>query len=265
MSPGLARAFKERLLNRFATVNEAPVLVLGNQKCGTTPIAALLAQAVGSSVTLDIRGIYEPVQTRLHRGELTFDSFVADNRLDFSREIVKEPNLTFLYEELSARFPASSMVFINRDPRTNIKSILNRLSLPGDIHELNEALLREVSPEWRLALDGSWLGLEGGNYIEMLAARWNLAADTYLENAADMPLVLYEDFFRNKVGEIYRLAERLGLRPINDISGSVDRQYQPRGDKSITVEDFFGTENLSSIERICGERMREFGYTPRAG
>ena len=260
----LIESFKKSLLNKVTKVNSAPIFILGNPKTGTTVIAALLAQSVGVSVTLDIRGMRDPVRTDLYRKKITLEDFVSSNKLDFSRKIIKDPNLTYLYDDLSKCFPASKSIFINRDPRSNIRSILNRLSLPGHLPQLQDSYLETLPPGWK-GLTGSWLGLKGENYIEMLAARWNLAADVYLENEGNLTLIRYEDFCRDKCGEIYRLAERVGLTPVNDISNETNKQYQSRGNREISWLDFFGPDNLARIERICGDRMKKFGYVPSEG
>jgi hypothetical protein len=75
-----------------------------------------------------------------------------------------------------------------------------------------------------------------------------------------MVLIRYEDFLEDKTGEIARLAERLGLARINDISDKVDTQYQPRGNRGIDWHTFFGEGNLKRIERICSDRMHLLGY-----
>lgn len=256
---------KRRLLNKLARVNPDPVLVLGNQKTGTTAIAALLAEATGMSATLDIHRAREFGQLhtrRVYEGKVSFEDYVRRNKLAFSRNLVKDPNLIYIYDDLARHFPDSSKIFINRDPRSNIRSILNRLVLPGDLPELEESHLADIAAGWQLTLNGSWMGLNGDNYIEMLAARWNLATDTYLKNADNMTLIRYEDFCEDKAGEIYRLTERVGLEPVNDVSGKVDRQYQRRGDRRVSWVDFFGPDNLARIEHICGERMEKFGYMP---
>lgn len=117
-----------------------------------------------------------------------------------------------------------------------------------------------LRPEWRLGLDGKWQGLEGDNYIEVMAARWNLAADMYLDHNDEMILIRYEDFLKDKIGSIQQLATTLGLKPFKDISSKLDLEYQPRGDRNVTWIKFFGEKNLERIERICGSKMEPFGY-----
>ncbi len=94
----------------------------------------------------------------------------------------------------------------------------------------------------------------------MLAQRWNYIADLHADNSARMLLIRYEDFSRDKIGELERLAETLGLEKKRDVSGRVNVQFQPAGDRSVRWDQFFGTENLSRIERICADRMKRFGY-----
>jgi hypothetical protein len=78
-----------------------------------------------------------------------------------------------------------------------------------------------------------------------------------------MTLVRYEDFVKDKVGEITRLVRRMGLESVNDINGEVNVQYKPRGrNRDIPWDEFFGSENLARIEAICGKSMKRLGYSP---
>jgi hypothetical protein len=249
----------------FAKVRPDPIILLGNQKSGTTAIAALLAEMTGLSATLDLeKEMKDPVIDRVKTGGLSMREFVARNKLDFSREIIKEPSLSPYYPELAAEFPRARFVMVIRDPRDNIRSILNRLKISGSLSNIPERERARVSRAWELILDGRWLGLDGGNYIAMLAQRWNYIVDLYLANPDRMILVKYEDFSKNKIGKLDELASALGLEKRNDVSSRVDVQFQPAGDRNVRWKDFFGPENLSAIERICGDRMRGLGYPPSA-
>jgi hypothetical protein len=241
--------------------NPNAVIGLGNQKSGTTAIAALLARHTNSTVTLDLPDIAGPVKIKLKAGEVPFQSFVRRNASELSRDIIKEPNLTFFYDELRSTFPRARYLMMVRDPRQNIRSILNRLQLPGDLDGLNEKWMARVHPNWKADIEGKWLGLVGADYIEVLAARWNLSADVYLSHRDEMLLVRYEDFDAAKAAVIVNLARRLGLPAKRDIRGEVDRQYQPRGDRVVPLDTFFGTKNLTRIVHSCSERMAAFGYS----
>jgi sulfotransferase family protein len=256
----LVRAYRART----ARVNPAPLFILGNQKSGTSAIAALLARATGKSVTIDIFFRYrEHLQERLLRQEMGFGDFIRWTRVCFSTEIVKEPSLTFFYGDLKSFFPQSRFIFVLRDPRDNIRSILNRLRIPGDLPELDahhQEALRD-KPGWALLMDGTLVGCGGGTYIERLAKRWQRAADVY-GRGDGMVLVRYEDFMRDKAGAIRRLARAVSLEPTHDLGRYVDVPYQPRGQREVSWRDFFGPDNLRRIESICGDRMISLGYEP---
>ncbi len=146
------------------------------------------------------------------------------------------------------------------DPRDNIRSILNRLNLPGNLRKFNVRWSR-IDKNWKPIFYANYWGFkEYKHYIDFLAARWNLAADVYLRNSSKMVLVRYEDFCSDKVGVIEEIASKLGIEKKNDISDKVDVQYQPRGDRNISWLDFFGIENLLRIEKICKDNMKKFGY-----
>lgn len=259
-----ARALLLALRSRFARVQPAPVFVLGNQRSGTSVIAALLAHASGSTLTLDIRrAIADPaVQLRLRFGLESFDDFVERHRFEFSRQIVKEPALTFLYEAVHRRFPSSRFVFVARDPRENIRSILDRLDVPGSLDELDSNRVPELarSPAWRLVLDSAWLGQAATHYIDGLAQRWNHAADVYLRNSDRMVLVRYEDFLGDKRGTIEHVAIRCGLAVVASALEVADLPYQRAGRRGGDWASFFGNRNLGRIHSACAERMKLLGY-----
>ena len=245
----------------WCRVNERPVLVLGNQKSGTTAVAALLARMAGASVTLDLTlEVLRPKWEELRDCSLSFDHFIEHNKPSFSRDIIKDPGLTVFFDELAARFPEARFVFIVRDPRDNIRSILDRLQVPGSIRQLEPAHWAGITRAWRQVLDGGWLGLDGEDFIDMLARRWNLLADTYLTNSNKLHLVRYEDFIRSKVAVIAGLAEALGLPQRHDIARIVDRPFQPPGNASVAWDAYFGRRNLDRINHVCRTRMDRFGY-----
>jgi len=252
-----------RLRGIPARVEPRPILVLGNPKSGTTAIAGLLSEMTGLSVTLDlVREVKRPTYQHVRAGRMSIDAFVRRNKFDFSRRIIKEPNFVVIFDQLRTRFPGAKLVFVVRDPRDNLRSVLNRLRLPGDFERLDQPY-RGVNPRaWNLYLDGRWVGIEADHYIDVLAGRWKLAADTYLAHRDVMERIRYEDFEQDKAEEIGRLAERLGLSRRHDILDKVDFPYQPAGDRGVDWPTFFGIRNLQRIERVCGKTMRQLGYRP---
>ncbi len=249
-----------------ASPHPRPVFILGHQKSGTSAVAALLAEMTLSSVAVDlVNEDRRPSYQRVVSGEMSFERFVRRNRLDFSCDIVKEPNLTLLYPELCTRFPRAPKIMVVRDPRTTIKSVLNRLGFPGDRADLTTREKRLVRRGWDLALDPTWLGLHGTTYIEVLAARWVYYADVYLNHRDDMELVRYEDFRSDKIAELKRLAHAVGLVPRASISHLLEVQFQPRGDEATPIHEFFSAENLAIIEKVCGASMADLGYSVGVG
>ncbi|MGH0035726.1 MAG: sulfotransferase family protein [Myxococcota bacterium] len=248
---------------RAASLAEAPVFVLGHQKSGTSAIAALLGEVSGLPATVDLqREVHKPSYLELSSGRTTFERFVQRNRLDFSRPIIKEANLTPYREELVRCFPGARFVFVVRDPRDNIRSILNRLDVRGDLDELQPGDPLLPNPGWRLILRPGWLEIEGRNYVERLAARWVRFAHTYWEAPGQFELIRYEDFMASKAAVIEDLARRLGLPTLRDISSRVDVQYQPRGNKGVDWLEFFGKRNLAWIDQRCSGWLERFGYRP---
>lgn len=251
----------ESLLNMVKrNINTRPVIILGNQKTGTSAVASLVGRAANATVTIDIRGICEPVFSNILAGRISYEDFVKKNRKDFSTDIIKEPALTFIFSNVYSLFPDATYGFIMRDPRDNIRSILNRIGVEGNHREITYDLIANCDPNWRGIVTGIWLEPKGDGYIDTLAIRWMHAAQVYSENASFMKLIKYEDFVSNKCEEIYIFTKELGLKVVNDISQYVDIQYQPPGDHSKSWLEFFGEENLAIIERRCASMMNTFAY-----
>jgi hypothetical protein len=262
------RTLRQMYRHRTARVCARPVLVGGNQKSGTTAIAALLAKATGLGFSndpfwyiarFDAR---ETIVQDLLAAPRTLPEVVDRYRAYFAAGVIKDPNFSFLYPQLRERFPDSPRLFIVRDPRQNIRSILNRVRIDGRLEALGPEHQRLLEREkgWRSIFSGEGLGLDGGCHIARLAQRWNLAVERYLQQQDDVRLVRYEDFLADKAGFIHALAGQLGLDVCVDVRAEQDRQYQPRGDRSVPMETFFGKRNLALIESICADGLSRFGY-----
>jgi hypothetical protein len=244
-------------------VNRRPVFVLGNQKSGTTAIASLLGMCTGLSVSIDLRReVGKQYFLRIVHHGVPFRKLVARNRKDFSRDIIKDPNLALFYDELRAGFPDAKYVMIIRDPRDNIRSILNRVNVPGNLAAMGTSSDYRIDPGFEIVLGPHWPCIKPRqHYIEQLAERWNRFCDVYTQNRNDITLIRYEDFNRDKEQSITNLARSLGFEPRYRIGEKVDRQFQSRGDREITWDKFFGEKNLSRIEKLCGSRMKQTGYS----
>jgi hypothetical protein len=255
------QAVRKWVRRQLATVNEAPLFVLGNQKSGTTAIAVLLAKRTGQSVTWDLATSHSGLLTAIHDGRMPIDALIDEEVLAFSRDVIKDPDLTLLYDALSDRFPAAQFVMIIRDPRDNIRSILDRLGLPGRPEQHTHDGYEELPEGWKRVLNGNRLDMDESTYIDRLAERWRIMARVYLENKGNLELIRYEDFLSDKVAAIDDLAHRLGLPRKASIEDQVDQQFQPRGKRrNMDWLSVYGERNLERIEKRCRAPMRELGY-----
>jgi Sulfotransferase family len=244
---------------RFARIHERPVIVLGNQKSGTSAFAHLLADFGGLSKTIDIPPLWGPELFQMMNEQLNFQRVVEQHKVYFSTELIKEPNMTFIAGQVLKMFPQARYLFVLRDPRDNIRSMLNRMEIPGHLIRLDDSYL--TTEMHKLVFDAStWGGDKSENYICALAHKWNASTDQFLPYRDRFILAKYEDFVADKYGVIKEIAKQLDIIPKFDISAKLNIQYQPRGNRNIDLIDFFGPDNLKHIERICGSRMTPFGY-----
>ncbi|MCH8532311.1 MAG: sulfotransferase [Saccharospirillum sp.] len=253
-------------LNGILPINpKAPSVIIGGMpKSGTTAIAKLLASLAGLSASSDPMyqidvGVGKGPRNALYRGDITLAEVWKRYRQCFNGELVKDPNFPFFIDELFALFPTTKQVFIVRDPRDNIRSILDRLSLNGQTQEIDHAY-QSVTGTWRNVLEGYKPTLPGTGHLEKMAWRWRVCTENYLAQKNNMTLIQYEAFRQNKKSEIESLAHQLGLECKHDISGLIDVQYQPKGKHISDWESYFGPDSLNSINEIVGPYLGVFGY-----
>ena len=254
----------KKIKSFFSKVNSSPIFILGNPKSGTTVIANLLSKATNQSLTSDFQNAikHTTLQLELDFKLLNFNNFIKQYKYEFSKEIIKEPFLSFYTEELIKSFPNAKFIWIVRNPYQNIRSILNRLKIPGNLPKINFNNFAELEkkPAWKLNLQSKMFGYNSSNYIEALAFRWNYAINIYKQNLDKIILVKYEDFIIDKKKYIDGLALDLGFTIQTDISNYVNIQYQPKGNAEIDLKEFFGEKNYKIIERLCKENMKKLGY-----
>lgn len=251
------------LVYRFYPPTQAPVFVLGNQKAGTSAIAALLARACGLSYDIDLGGLRIPEYEEIYADRSKLSAVLAKRAgVEFSKGLVKEPNLTFLLPELLRLHPRSRIVFVVRDPRANIRSILNRLQIPGDLDAIDRTDYPELSPMWEAILFNHWVGNPDRplNYVARSAERWQQATNLLEAHSHRVEHIRYEDFLVDKSKAIQQLAESLGLPAPHDIRRWVDVQFQPAGKPVSDYQAFFGATNLAAIEQECANGMHLLNY-----
>jgi len=253
----------QRLRRLSSTINDEPIIVLGNQKSGTSAVVCLLGEASKRSYTNDIFTWFGEAESSVLDGQLPFDEFVQTARYYFSKTFIKDPGLTFIFNQLDERFPSAKYVFVIRHPLTNIRSILNRLNIPGDLEDLRDEhweYVRTARPNWRPVLTGQSGGYLNGNYIERLAHRCRLALELAASDQNRWKIVRYEDFVADKAATISRTLEWLGFSTVADISSIVDKPFQPASAVVTPPMEFFGERNHKLIVDICSSSMSKHGY-----
>ena len=256
------RRVRRAVLSLTCRINEAPVIVLGNHKSGTSAIAALLALSAGATCAIDlIQEERRPTFDKVFKHEASFESLVRRNRVEFAQDIIKEPNLTVLAPMIRQRFPAARIILVVRDPRENVRSICNWLGWPGHLAQLPDRALGELSAVKRLVVTNTWLGLSDSHYITNLAERWSICA-RIAQDLDGVVVARYEDFLQDKAGFVEWLGGQVGLPSAHNVGTAADHQFQPAG-RPAAWDGFFG-DNLADLVECCREPMRFLGYDPRA-
>ncbi len=243
----------------FKIRNKIPIIVFGHQKSGTTAIAKLLGKSTDKTVCIDPFYLTKEKQYQLpiiYKDKKGLKDYIKKNAYLYSQDIIKDPEFVFFYDELKQIYPQSKFVFIIRNPFDNIKSILDRLKIIGDIEHFDEKLYSEVTDtwDWKMIINGELTNIKSENIIETLSLRWLYCANLYLKHKNEFLLVKYEDFKKEKQEVINKIAEDLGIDKKQDISLFVNNQYQRRGgNTNVSAEFFFSKKNYEIIEQICNE------------
>lgn len=238
------------------------VLIIGMPKSGTTAVAKLFGACSGLTVCsdpfnqLDQRGI--EFRKELFSNKISLEQLWRRHRTSFSGEVVKDPNFPLMMDQLLTFRPEAKKVFLIRNPYQNIRSILNRLGIPGHQDQIDSS--SGIPKTWSFLLTGSTPSMPGASYIERLAWRWRVSTEGYLDHKEQCILIRYEDFNQNKVESIKSLVKECGLAPRNIIEHLVDHQFQPKGAPATDLRSFFGGSNWAKIDEITGPLLHEFRY-----
>lgn len=256
------RECRDEIAARLATPHPDPILVLGTQKSGTTAVAALLGLASRQAVSLDlVRDLRRPTAMLVAEGGLAFGRFVRRHAVDFSRPIVKEPNLTFLLPWILQRWPRARMLFVVRNPLQTVRSVLDRLGLRGDRDTLDPRA--EIPPGWRPVLDSRWVGAEGDGVLAQLGGRARIAAEIALATLQARPattrVLTYEAFLRDKAGAIRAVAADLGLPSDGEIESHLETPFQPVGRGERDPRRFFGDALPGLMRSVRGPAWASLG------
>ena len=244
------RASLIRALDRWPCTDRKYLLV-GSESSGTTAVADFLFKG-DSGVRYLQEGrqqwVWEVYQ-RVYAGQARVRDYPRLQLFD----AIKVPGFAMIIKQFRAEFPDTRVAYMVRDPRDFVSSAFRTWSVrgvsdPSDIPWVSE----------------DWLGIPNVDPVERLCLRWK----SYLRSASDAGDVLfvrYEDFYDDKLATIGDMAGRLGLpfdaervaaRKDTQISGV--RGYVPRGPG--TWKESLANDQVSTVERICADEMKEWGY-----
>ena len=252
-----------RILMRISAGDacEAPILIFGNQKTGTSAIASLLGLASDRTFCIDVFFRFRSLEVKLLKRKISFSEFYHCASGYMSNQIVKEPEFILFARDLKEYLPRSRMVVVARNPRDNIKSILSRLDI--DSYSANSPAcevacrLPKNQPLWSLMFDRQLMPYDcTGSVLDVLINRWNFCADTTISVRESGALIVwYEDFISDKQSVIEALCTKLDLRCKKMSEQILSRQYQPPGTRS-NATDFFSHDQLQQIDQRCEEKLR---------
>ncbi len=240
------------------------LVVLGHQKSGTTAIAALIARAAGIEYSND--PLYRAdwgegnLVNQLLSNKLKLKTAVKKRPQLFCASIIKDPDLSFIPDQVFEVFTRARVIYVVRDPRQTIRSIADRLRLTID--DLSNSDLPQNLPNrhWRLILEGRLPHVNGHSIAERLAFRWKDALNTCRNLQKNLSFIRYEDFLMNKVAFINNLVYSCGLDVRSPIDQDVDRNFQQPGDSKTNPFKRLGRDNIEAIEAIVGEYLESVGY-----
>lgn len=243
---------RSRVKNFLSKPNKNALFIFGFQKSGTSAIAGILAARTDKTVTIDTNYLWNPTINQIKLGKILVKDLVSSYSYPFSKDIIKEPSATFIISELSQYFYLNQYVFVVRNPFDNIRSILNRLNLPGDKNKIEAYNVHE---NWRYLF-------KTDDYIMDLANRWVLANDqTKFIKTDKCILVKYEDFMIDKQMTIDKLADDIKFEKSQKVSHLLEKQFQPKGQSDVDVKFFFGEKNYNKIFKITKHLLTEFDYS----
>ena len=236
------------------------VLVLGNQKTGSTAIARLLAAYGELGVASDIH-LLQSADVQVTNDPAWVGAFIQRARYYFRQSVIKENALTPATGALLDVLPKARPIYITRHPVHNIRSILDRLNLPGTPRPLDALEIEDDG--WTSIVDSRHLGFEAADHIASLAQRWTYMTAIYRRHRDRLTLVRYEDFMADKLATIQQLAGQLDIAARQDIRPLLDVPFQPCGShRSEAPTSFFSADALAIINRHCATGMDALNYEP---
>ncbi|SHJ16358.1 Sulfotransferase family protein [Mesonia phycicola] len=240
------------VLNLFTKPNKKAMWVFGMQKTGTTAIASLLATRSGKSCTLDTKYLWGDYYKDIINKKLCFNNHINKFSYPFSKDIIKEPSASLMINQIEKVFKLKKYIFITRHPLDTIRSILNRLNIPGNKKSIN---IESIHPDWQIHFSS------GESYVRDLAILYVkvYSQENYIFSD-NCVLVKYEDFVEDKLTFIDGLLDEFDFEKKNDITNILDKNFQPKGQVVKDYVSYFGEENYNEIKAITEQVAQKFNY-----
>jgi len=222
-------------------VLERPIIILSAPRAGSTLLFETLAQAAGvftiggeSHQLIESIAALRPGRgvvnsNRLTRRDAT-NAIVAELRQRFAgrihdrdgqppgsgtnvRLLEKTPKNALRVPFLLEVFPDAQFIFLQRDPRANLSSMMQAWRAKGWI---TYRQLPGWPGPWSLLLPPGYERLQGRPLEEVVAFQWRIANETILDDLADLPrerwtTVRYESLVADPRAEIAKLLGFAGL------------------------------------------------------
>ena len=222
-------------------VLERPIVILSAPRAGSTLLFETLAQAAGvytiggeSHQLIESIAALRPGRgvarsNRLTRSDAT-TAIVAELRQRFAgrihdrdgkapgsgahvRLLEKTPKNALRVPFLLEVFPDAQFIFLHRDPRANLSSMIQAWRAKGWV---TYRQLPGWPGPWSLLLPPGYERLQGRPLEEVVAFQWRVANQTILDDLADLPRerwtrVAYEELLRDPRAKIAGLLDFAGI------------------------------------------------------
>lgn len=236
---------------------DRPVFIIAAPRSGSTLLFETLASSAGvATVGGEGHRLFEGLP-RLQPGPSGVDSNrltsadvdealrehvlreIFDRRIDSRRRPVEPGSAMRLVEKtpknvlripfLDALFPDALFVFLWRDPRENVSSIIDAWR-SGRFRTY--AGLDGFDGPWSLLLPPGWRSMDGRPIEEIAAFQWDSANRTALDDLSSIPagrrhVVRFDRFLRDPVAEIQAICRFAGLEFDDDLAARVANPLPP--------------------------------------
>ena len=188
------------------------------------------------------------------------------------RFIDKTPRNTLRIPFVDAIFPDAIYVFLQRDGRENVNSLINVWRSPRDrVYELPEPhRIPGADPKWwKFVLYPGWREDLNGPLEVVCAKQWKFANDYSLDDGAQIDenrwvTVRYEDLTDDPSAEVARIMDRIGV-PLDDAVRTAAAGVATTPVNVVTAPEKgkWKRENPAEIESITpliASTMERLGY-----